>query len=199
MKTEELHEIVSQTVKWLKLSTCALFLGLVTTTFLSANEQSSGKLLIDKPNIPASPPGSRVAAGYMSITNHMDQTETLLSVNAEFAKMAEIHEIKEENGVAKMRELKSPLRIAAGETVMLAPGSFHLMFMGVTEPLVVGETASVVLEFERSGQQTIEFSIVDRRKTTHGHNNHEKKHKDIKLEDMKIKHKGMKHGDTEVN
>ena len=52
----------------------------------------------------------------------------------------------------KMRELPAGLPIPAGETVTLQPGGFHLMFMGLNQPLVEGEAVTVTLTFETAGE-----------------------------------------------
>ena len=49
----------------------------------------------------------------------------------DLAGVAEIHEMKMEGSIMRMRELERGLEIPAGATVTLEPGSFHLMFIGL--------------------------------------------------------------------
>ncbi len=51
------------------------------------------------------------------------------------------------------------LDLAAGAIVVLEPGSYHLMLMGVTRNLTEGETVSLVLEFETSGPVTVQAEV----------------------------------------
>jgi copper(I)-binding protein len=53
--------------------------------------------------------------------------------------------------VMKMRHLADGLEIPAGETVVLAPGGFHIMFMGLKQAFVEGKTVAVTLTFEKAG------------------------------------------------
>ena len=41
--------------------------------------------------------------------------------------------------------------LPAGGELILEPGSYHLMFMGLAQPFVVGETYSVQLTFQQAG------------------------------------------------
>ena len=141
-----------------------LIMGLVlSVSLLNANENSAGNYLITKPYIPATPPGSQVAAGYLQLTNNSDQIDRLLSIEVPFAKMAEIHEIIMDGDVAKMRKLGAPLALQPGAVVSLEPGSLHLMFMGITSPLVAGESRPVTLSFEKGGKYVVDFQIIDGR------------------------------------
>ena len=59
--------------------------------------------------------------------------------------------MKVSDGVMTMRPLDGGLEIPAKGTVTLAPGGFHLMFIGVKEPFVEGEGLPVRLTFEEAG------------------------------------------------
>ena len=64
------------------------------------------------------------------------------------------------NGVATMQHLSDGIEIAAGATVTLEPGAMHVMFMGLKQPLVAGETRRVTLMFEKAGAVEIDFPVV---------------------------------------
>ena len=66
------------------------------------------------------------------------------------AKVVQIHTMSMENGVMKMRHLTDGLEIAPGQTVVLKPGSFHVMFMGLKKPLKKGDEVPVFLNFEKT-------------------------------------------------
>jgi hypothetical protein len=59
----------------------------------------------------------------------------------------------------KMNELPDGLVIPAGESVALAPGGFHLMFMDLTGPLVEGESVTVTLTFEKTGAVEVQLPV----------------------------------------
>ena len=59
----------------------------------------------------------------------------------------------------RMRELKPGLVIKPGETVILKPGSFHLMLFDLKERPVVGKPFKGTLVFEKAGKVDIEFKV----------------------------------------
>ena len=68
--------------------------------------------------------------------------------------------MKMENDVMKMRMLRNGLTIKPGETVMLKPGGYHIMFTGLTAPLVKGQHVDVTLKFEKAGEVKVDFPIA---------------------------------------
>lgn len=105
-------------------------------------------------------PSQPVGGGYLVITNTGDEDDRLLDGTASFAGDVQVHEMAVVNDVMNMRELADGLAIPAGETVTLQPGGYHLMFMGLSEPLVEGESVTVTLEFERAGMVEVSFAIA---------------------------------------
>jgi copper(I)-binding protein len=72
----------------------------------------------------------------------------------------QIHEMKMEGSVMRMREHEGGLEIAPGATVTLAPGSLHLMMMGLKAPFKQGEKVPVTLTFEKAGKIDVELVVV---------------------------------------
>jgi copper(I)-binding protein len=103
-------------------------------------------------------PNAPVGAGYLTITNKGTADDTLLSAASPVAGVTQIHEMKMEGDVMKMNEVEGGLVIPAGQSVMLAPGGFHIMFMELKEPLVEGAMVPVTLTFATAG--TIEIELV---------------------------------------
>ena len=71
-------------------------------------------------------PGSSVAAGYCSITNHGADAVTIVEFRLAGSGRVEMHETQTMDGVSRMRPF-GPLTITPGQTVDLAPGGKHLM------------------------------------------------------------------------
>jgi copper(I)-binding protein len=59
----------------------------------------------------------------------------------------------------KMRPLANGLEIKPGETVELKPGSYHLMFVGVTQPFEQGKPVKGTLQFEKAGTVDVEYAV----------------------------------------
>ena len=51
------------------------------------------------------------------------------------------------------------LEIPAGGTVQLAPGGYHVMLIGLTKDLNVGDTVQVTLKFEKAGDVTVTAQV----------------------------------------
>lgn len=94
------------------------------------------------------PNGAKAGGCYVTLTAGSD--DRLLSVSTPLADSAQIHEMKMENGVMSMGELKDGLALPAGQKVELKPGSTHVMLMGLRDPLVDGGVASFTLTFEKA-------------------------------------------------
>jgi copper(I)-binding protein len=118
-----------------------------------------GDLMIQHPTIRATAPGAKVGAGYLTITNNGQTADRLIGGTAAFAGKTEIHEMKIDNEVMKMRRLENGVEVGPGETVHLAPGGEHIMFMMLKEPLTVGERRSTSLNFESAGKIDIMFDV----------------------------------------
>ncbi|MFK7816378.1 MAG: copper chaperone PCu(A)C [Gammaproteobacteria bacterium] len=102
---------------------------LTTLTLLVAcNQTPKESFITEGAWVREGPPNAGALAGYVTITNHTDQDRTLVSAKSEQFNVVEIHRTIVENGVAKMRRQKD-LPIPAGGSLVLEPGSYHLMLM----------------------------------------------------------------------
>ena len=143
----------------MKLSflTSALVLALVTAA--AAHDFKVGALVIDHPWSRATPKGAAVAGGYMKITNTGTTPDRLTGGTTDSAKKFEIHEMKMEGSVMRMRELTDGIVIPPGATVELKPGSYHVMMMNLAKPFVKGDRVKASLIFEKAGKVDIEFTV----------------------------------------
>ncbi len=119
-----------------------------------------GDLTLTGPFTRATLPNAPVAGGFLTLTNTGTEDDRLVSAKVDFAKEAQIHEMAMEGDVMKMRQLTDGLVIPAGGSVTLEPGGYHLMFMGLNQPLVEGETVRVTLTFEKAGEITIDLPVA---------------------------------------
>jgi len=107
----------------------------------------------------ATPPGVSVGAAYLTITGG-STNDRLVGANSGRASMVQLHTVEESEGVAAMRQVEG-VPVPAGKHVVLAPGGTHIMLMGLTGPLVAGETFPLDLRFEKAGEQTVQVTVVD--------------------------------------
>lgn len=66
-----------------------------------------------------------------------------------------------EMGAMTMREV-SFVEVPAGGEVVLEPGGYHLMLIGLAAPLVAGDTFDIALELEVAGTRTVTAEVRDR-------------------------------------
>lgn len=102
-------------------------------------------------------PNAPVGGGFMTIANQGDADDRLVGAESEVAAEVQLHEMRLSGDVMEMRALDQGIPIPAGETVTLAPGGLHVMFMGLGQPFIEGECVLLTLAFERAG--TAEFCM----------------------------------------
>ncbi|AMN41655.1 copper chaperone PCu(A)C [Rhodoplanes sp. Z2-YC6860] len=138
--------------------TLAISLALAASA-ASAHEYKAGSIEIKHPWSRATPKGATVAGGYMKLTNTGATPDRLIGGSTEIAGKFEIHEMSMDNGVMKMRPLVDGVEIKPGETVEFKPGGYHLMFVGITQPVAQGKRVKGTLEFEKAGKVDVEYAI----------------------------------------
>jgi copper(I)-binding protein len=117
----------------------------------------SGGLEIYDAVAPASP-APDVASLYFTVVNTGQQPDTLTAVRTNVG-MAMLHDMVTEGGLSMMRHVPT-IAIGARDTLRLVPGSYHVMLSGLSQPVRVGDTISVTLEFERAGQLTFNAAVL---------------------------------------
>lgn len=126
----------------------------------AARRYTAGTLVIEAPWTRATPPGARVAGGYLKITNTGREPDRIVGGSLVGAERVEIHEMAMTDGVMRMRQLSQGLEIKPGETVELKPGGYHVMFMGLGSPIAMGAPLRGTLVFEKAGTVSVEFDVA---------------------------------------
>jgi periplasmic copper chaperone A len=138
-------------------------LALAMLLFLSgaaaAEDATAGAISIKDAWSRATPAGTDVGVGYLTITNDGDAPDRLVSAEADFAGQAEIHQVTTNNGVMQMRPVPDGVTIPAKGSVVFSPASYHLMFMGLKGPLKQGDAVTGSLTFEHAGKVNVTFQV----------------------------------------
>ncbi|NYZ64068.1 copper chaperone PCu(A)C [Luteimonas deserti] len=103
------------------------------------------------------PPTAAVAGGYLTLRSGAD--DRLVRVETAAAASVEIHEMRHDGGMMRMRELPDGVPLPAGAEVRLAPGGNHLMFIGPVEPMRAGAAIDATLVFEHAPRQDVRFEV----------------------------------------
>lgn len=93
----------------------------------------------------ASVPNQKATGAFMRL--NAAKSTRLVSVSSPAAPLAEIHEMKMEGDVMKMREVPA-IDLPAGKAVDLKPGGYHVMLMDLPKPVKEGDTVPLTLVFE---------------------------------------------------
>nr|WP_315428470.1 copper chaperone PCu(A)C [uncultured Albidiferax sp.] len=91
-------------------------------------------------------PGQKGSGAFMTLT--AKEAARLVSVSTPVAGVAEVHEMKMEGDVMKMRALPGGLDLPAGKPVALTPGGYHIMLMDLKAALPKDSTIPLTLVFQ---------------------------------------------------
>jgi copper(I)-binding protein len=95
----------------------------------------------------ASVPGQKGTGAFMQLTAR--EPLTLVGVSSPAAGVAEVHEMKMEGDVMKMRAIPA-LELPVGKPVALKPGGHHLMLLDLKAPLKADTRVPVTLSFRNA-------------------------------------------------
>jgi len=111
----------------------------------------------------ATMPGQPVSGAYMNIQSDVDAR--LVSASSPAVPRVEVHEMKMDGDVMRMREVKA-IDLPKGKTVSLEPGGYHIMLMNLKKPITAGEIIPLTLVIESGGkQQSVEVKAEARAAT----------------------------------
>jgi len=94
----------------------------------------------------ATVPGQKATGAFMKIT--AKDGAKLVSVTSPVAGVAEVHEMKMDGDVMKMRAVAGGLDLPAGKAVELKPGGYHVMLMDLKAPLQKDSKIAMTLTFK---------------------------------------------------
>jgi len=89
-------------------------------------------------------------AAYLVIQNN-GAADKLLSVTSDVAQTIELHESMMSGNMMSMSPVPN-IEVPANGKAELKPGGFHMMLMGLTRPLKVGDKVQLTLNFEKAGK-----------------------------------------------
>ena len=123
---------------------------LVSALFVSLSAQAQVK--VEGAWVRATVAPQKATGAFMQLTSA--KAAKVVAASSPVAAMVEIHEMKMDDGVMKMRAVDA-LPLPAGQAVALKPGSYHVMLMGLKAPIKAGETVPLTLTVEgEDGKRT---------------------------------------------
>jgi len=106
----------------------------------------------------ASVQGQKATGAFMRLT--AQDGARLVRVESPAAGLAEVHEMKMEGDIMKMRALPA-LDLPAGKTVELKPGGYHVMLLDLKAPLAKDSAVPLTLVFQdaKGAESKLELSV----------------------------------------
>ncbi|WP_296226804.1 copper chaperone PCu(A)C [Ralstonia sp. UBA689] len=101
-------------------------------------------------------PGQTASGAFMTL--QAADGAKVVGVSTPVAGMAEIHEMRMEGNVMRMRAVPS-LDLPKGQAVQLKPGGYHVMLMDLKQPLVKDAIVPITLKVELADKRVVEQKV----------------------------------------
>ncbi len=103
--------------------------------------------------------GQKATGAFMKLTAR--DGARLVSASSPVAGVTEVHEMKMEGDVMKMKALAGGLDLPAGKTVELKPGGYHVMLMDLKTALPKESTIPLTLVFKdaKGAESRVELKV----------------------------------------
>ncbi|MBK9442428.1 MAG: copper chaperone PCu(A)C [Comamonadaceae bacterium] len=108
---------------------------------------SQAQVVVTGAWVRATVPNQQATGAFMQLLSKKDTT--LVSARSDIAGIVEVHEMKMENDVMRMRAVDG-LKLPANQLVELKSGGYHLMMMDLKKQLKVGTEAQITLVFKNA-------------------------------------------------
>ncbi|MFM7684543.1 MAG: copper chaperone PCu(A)C [Actinomycetota bacterium] len=160
----------------LAIATAVVALAVFTMACGDGDEAPGASLEVTGQWARTSPAGATSGAAYLTITSPVDDTLTGVEVDASVAETAEMHEttmatgttmagMGSETTMAGMGEMTmqpvASIELPAGVAVAMKPGGYHVMLMGLTEPLEQGGSITLTLTLRNAGAVVVTVPVLD--------------------------------------
>ena len=99
-------------------------------------------------------PGMSSSAAYMTIHNGGNKPVQVQALASPIARKTELHTTEMNDGMMTMRRVDN-LQINPGAAVELKPGGYHIMLMGLKQPIAADSEIPVIITFDNGEQITV--------------------------------------------
>ena len=129
---------------------------LAITFFAAGVHPQTGDLQVTDIWARATAGGAQTAAVYATLRSSAG--DQLTGASTPVAKEAQLHQMSIDGHMMKMRQVDH-VDLPAGQAVTFKPGGYHVMLVGVSRPLVEGETFPLTLTFAKAGTQSVTVEV----------------------------------------
>ena len=135
-------------------------------------DHSKEGMLVHKAWVRAVPPSSKMSAAYMILHNNTMDADHLVSAESDVANTVELHNVRKKGDMMEMYQVKS-IGIDSMGRRDLKPGSYHVMLIGLKQPLKVGDEVELTLNFMHAGAIKVKAPVKEggmmMKKMNHSH------------------------------
>ena len=131
---------------------------LAMVIYMAGGPAWAGTFGIHAPMVRMVPPGQSVSAAFMILHNHGIKERSVVAAYSDVAAAVELYNHIMEDGMMKMRRVDAIVIPGHGE-VVLQPGGSHIMLIGLTRSLEMGEKVAIELEFADGERLSFEAPV----------------------------------------
>lgn len=131
---------------------------LITFALLSVSTLFASSIEVQDAYVRATPPGLPNSAAFMTVKNTTSSDIAIVKASSSVADAVELHTHDMKNGVMKMYQVPK-IDVDHNSHTMLEPGGYHIMLIGLHNPLKKGETVTLTLELSNGETKTITAPI----------------------------------------
>lgn len=114
------------------------------------------------------PPVAPNSAAYFKLNNQGKSAVDLVAVESDVAGVLELHTIVEEGELRRMQQLQK-VTVPAQGSVQFKPGSYHVMLIGLKQPLQENQMVPLTLRFASGESLAVELQVKDPASEQSGH------------------------------
>lgn len=133
------------------LKTTAFTLAIALALPAAAQSSSQASIEVKAPWVRGTVGGQKATGAFMELKSV--QGAALVGVQSPAAAIVELHEMKMDGNIMRMRPI-SRLDLPAGLPVELKPGGYHVMLIDLKQPIKKGDTVPIQLRIERKDKST---------------------------------------------
>jgi copper(I)-binding protein len=128
-----------------------------------------GTIRIDHPHARPTVAQQPSGGAYMTLENRGSASDRLLEASSPVAASTQIHTMRMEGDVMRMREVGA-LDLAPAAKVEMKPGAgYHIMLIGLKQPLQAGDKFPMTLNFEKAGRIEVSVTVDSKEAKPSGH------------------------------
>lgn len=130
--------------------------------------QTQPPLSVDDGWVRLMPPVAPNSAAYFKLNNQGKTAVDLVAVESDVAGVLELHTIVEEGELRRMQQLQK-VTVPAQGSVQFQPGSYHVMLIGLKQPLQENQRVPFTLHFASGESLAVELKVKDPAREQNGH------------------------------